>query len=221
MKKWTITACALVLLSAVTAGAQDKDIKKQESYTLGVLFFDGFELLDAMGPLEMLGNVGPQLKIITVAEKPGVITSSQKIKTVADYGFDDCPKVDILLVPGGFGGLQFIAKPENLKWLKKKGEEAQLVTSVCNGSQLLAQAGLLDARKATTNKAYYKMITSQNQTVDWQAKARWVDDGDRITSSGVSAGIDMSLYLIARLFGEERATWDPFSDIHLKNEDSD
>ena len=214
---------------AAVAGAEEDESMDTRTYTLGVLFFEGFELLDAMGPLEMLGNVGPGLKIVTVAEEAGEVASAQQIKTVAEYGFEDCPELDILLVPGGFGAMKFVMDESKLAWVRDRGEAAEIAASVCNGSQILAHAGLLDGRKATTNKAYYKMITGQREQVDWQAKARWVDDGDRVTSSGVSAGIDMSLHLIARLFGDERAvkiaelteydwhrdpSWDPFAELH-------
>jgi transcriptional regulator GlxA family with amidase domain len=92
-----------------------------------------------------------------------------------------------------------------MSWLKERAETAKITASVCTGSDVLAQAGLLDGRKATTNKMAYKLVVANNPKVNWVYEARWVDDGDRVTSSGVSAGIDMSLHLIERLFGTKIA----------------
>jgi transcriptional regulator GlxA family with amidase domain len=222
---------AALLLPFGALAAEDKEVDKNKKYRLGVVVFEGFELLDAMGPLEMFGNVGPQLEIVLVAEKAGPVASAQKVKTVADYSFEDCPDLDIVLVPGGFGYTNMVNNEKAMKWLKDRAAKAELVTSVCNGSQILAAGGILDGAKATTNKAYYKMITGMAKDVDWVHEARWVDDGRIITSSGVSAGIDMSLHVIQRLFGEETAmniakmteyewhrdsTWDPFAKMHAE-----
>ena len=173
--------------------------------TLGVVVYPGFELLDVYGPLEMFGNVGPALRIVMVAQQAGEVVSAQGPKTVADYGFDDCPRLDLLLVPGGFGTLKQLNNPTMLDWLRQRAKEAEIVTSVCSGSAILAKAGLLDGRRATSNKQYFKFAVAQGPDTEWIKKARWVDDGNRVTSSGVSAGIDMALHVIARLYGEESA----------------
>ncbi|MBI2424050.1 MAG: DJ-1/PfpI family protein [Candidatus Hydrogenedentes bacterium] len=190
----------------INATAEEKAVpEKKAPLTLGVLVFPGFELLDAMGPLEMFGNVGPELKVLLVAEAAGEVPSSQKVKVVADYGFADCPALDIIMVPGGFGALQVLGNETILSFLRDRSAKAQLTTSVCNGSQILAAAGILDGKRATTNKAYYSQITAPMTKVNWVKEARWVEDGNIITSSGVSAGMDMALAVIARLFGNERA----------------
>jgi len=220
---------AALIINGSAVAAKDEAVDKNKKYRMGVVVFEGFELLDAMGPLEMFGNVGARLEIVLVAEKAGPVASAQKVKTVADYSFEDCPELDIVLVPGGFGYTNMIRNEKAMKWLVDRAAKAELVTSVCNGSQILAAGGILDGAKATTNKAYYKMITGSAKEVDWVHEARWVDDGRIITSSGVSAGIDMSLHVIQRLFGEETATqianmteyewhrdstWDPFAKMH-------
>ena len=116
-----------------------------------------------------------------------------------------------------------------LDWLKRRSGEADVVTSVCTGAALLARAGLLDGRSATTNKASFSWVVEQGPAVRWVRQARWVEDGRFVTSSGVSAGIDMTLAVIARVAAPETAEgiavrmefdwhrdpgWDPFAKIH-------
>lgn len=195
-------------------------------FTLGAILYPGFELLDLFGPLEMFGSVGPSLRIVTVAERAGAVASAQGPGAVAEHGFDDCPPTDLLLLPGGIGTLAGLSNPLLLDFLRKRGAAAEVTMSVCSGSALLAKAGLLDGRRATSNKQFFSLATSQSDKVDWIERARWVDDGSVVTSSGVSAGMDMALAVIARLFGPERAetvaalteyewhrdpSWDPFA----------
>jgi len=196
--------------------------------SLAVVLFEGFELLDVFGPLEMFGLLPEQFEIFLAAESGDIIASSQGPKSLVDYRFEACPEFDILLVPGGKGTRREVDNPVLLEWLRCQAQTAQYVTSVCTGSALLARAGLLDGRRATTNKAAFEWVESQGEQVDWQKQARWVEDDHYFTSSGVSAGIDMSLALIARISAQETAeqvaTWaeydwhrdpnrDPFSQL--------
>ncbi len=173
--------------------------------TLGIVLYPRFELLDVYGPAEMFGNLGPRLKIVMVAEKAGPVTSTQGPSVVADYGLDDCPPLDLVMVPGGFGTLKEVKNEALLAWLRARAEKAEIVMSVCSGSAILAKAGLLDGRRATSNKRYFSIAVEQGPKVNWVREARWVDDGDRVTSSGVSAGTDMALAVIARLYGQKTA----------------
>jgi putative intracellular protease/amidase len=196
--------------------------------TLGAIFYEGFELLDTYGPLEMFGGLEGDVKIVTVAERAGEVASVQGPKTVAEYGFDDCPHLDLILLPGGIGSVRELGNEALLEFLRKRSAEAEITMSVCSGSALLAKAGILEGRRATSNKRFFGFATAQSDGVEWVKKARWVDDGNLVTSSGVSAGMDMALAVIARLYGEERAEgiatrteydrhrdagWDPFSEI--------
>ena len=174
--------------------------------TLGAILYEGFELLDLYGPLEMFGNLKPDMEIITVAEEAGPISSFQGPQTIADVAYQDCPHLDLILLPGGFGPVHELGNQALLSFLKQRVPSAEVTMSVCSGSWILAKAGLLDGRRATSNKAYFKMATEQSDQVEWVSEARWVEDGPVFTSSGVSAGIDMSLAVIASLFGEEKAT---------------
>jgi transcriptional regulator GlxA family with amidase domain len=173
--------------------------------TLGVVLYPKFEMLDVCGPVEIFGNLGPRVKVVMVAEKAGPVASVQGPKLVADYGLDDCPDLDLILVPGGNGTLAELKNAKLHEWLRQRAAKAEITMSVCTGSAILAKAGLLDGRRATCNKQYFSYFTSQSPKVKWAKEARWVDDGDRVTSSGVSAGIDMSLHVVARLFGEDLA----------------
>jgi len=179
--------------------------ERNATRTLGAVIYENFELLDLFGPLEMFGNIVPRIKIVTVAEQPGSVRSAQGPKTVAEYGFSECPRLDLILLPGGIGTVKQLHNVAMLEFLKDRSLSAEVTMSVCSGSAILAKAGLLDGRRATSNKQFFSLATSQSDKVKWIAEARWVEDGPFATSSGVSAGIDMALAIIARLFGRERA----------------
>ncbi len=173
--------------------------------TLGAILYPDFELLDLYGPLEMFGSLGKDIRIVTVAEQTGPVKSTQGPSTLAEYDFANCPPCDLLLLPGGIGTIPELENPALLKFLREHGVRTDATMSVCSGSALLAKAGLLDGRKATSNKLFFNLASSQSERVDWVEEARWVEDGPFVTSSGVSAGTDMALGVIAKLYGRERA----------------
>jgi transcriptional regulator GlxA family with amidase domain len=176
-----------------------------EPRTLGAVLYEQFELLDLYGPLEMFGSLGPELRIVTVAERKGPVASTPGVETVARHDFSDCPPLDLVLLPGGIGTLPQLGNPALLDFLRERARLAEVTMSVCSGSALLARAGLLDGRRATSNKMFFQVARSQSEKVDWVTAARWVEDGPFVTSSGVSAGTDMALAVIARLWGFDRA----------------
>ncbi len=171
---------------------------------LGVLLFEGFELLDVFGPLEMLGQI-EELSIELVSEKKGAVTSAQGPSAVAEETLSSNACYDIILVPGGTGTRTAINSSEVIKWIAERGLNARYTASVCTGSALLAKAGLLKGKKATTNKLAFSWVCSQAQDTQWIARARWVQDANVFSSAGVSAGIDMSLALIEEIWGDQRA----------------
>lgn len=173
--------------------------------TLGAVLYPDFELLDYYGPLEMFGSTGHGLRIVTIAEQPGLVRSVQGPSTLAEYGFADAPPVDLVLLPGGIGTVPQLDNPAMRDFLRARAAQAEVVMSVCSGSALLARAGLLDGRRATSNKLFFSLATAQSDKVEWVAQARWVEDDRFVTSSGVSAGIDMALAVIARLYGRAHA----------------
>lgn len=175
--------------------------------TVGTLLFPGFELLDVFGPLEMFGALADDYALEMVAETAGAVASRQGPQTLADVAIADAKPYDILLVPGGLGTRREVDNPALTDWIGRHADACHVVASVCTGSALLARAGLLDGRKATSNKKALDWVMSQGPEVDWRPRARWVVDGKFWTSSGVSAGIDMALALIAELNGKEKAAW--------------
>jgi transcriptional regulator GlxA family with amidase domain len=174
---------------------------------IGALIFPGFELLDMFGPLQMFG-----------LQREGTVASNQGPRAVAEASYETDAKYDLVLVPGGRGTRREVDNPATLSWLKRVHGDAELMLCVCTGGV-----------KATTNKAAFDWVASQGPKVKWVKKARWVQDGATFTSSGVSAGMDMSLAVISHLLGKETAEqvavwteydwhrdpdWDPFAAIH-------
>jgi len=199
------------------------------SRRLGALLFPGFELLDTFGPLEMFGNMPGVFDVVTVAEKKGPVRSGQGPSAMADYGFADCPPLDLLLIPGGVGTRTEVDNEALIDWLQRRVPEIPTVMTVCSGTALLARTGLLDGRRATTNKMFFQEVAESGPRVEWVREARWVEDGKYATSSGVSAGIDMALAVIAKLTAPQvsdnlaiateydwhrDASWDPFAKVH-------
>jgi transcriptional regulator GlxA family with amidase domain len=171
--------------------------------TIGALVFPGFELLDLYGPLEMFGLNQDAFKIHIVAETMDAVAATPGPKTQPDEAFGDRDRYDILLISGGMGSRPGMENKALLSWIGEQAERAEIVATVCTGSAMLAGTGALDGRRATSNKLAWKWVTSQGPKVKWVRKARWVEDGKFFTSSGVSAGTDMSLALIEKLIGTE------------------
>lgn len=169
-----------------------------------VILFDGFETLDAFGPIEVIGKLEKYYKIEYYSVKGGIVTSSQNVR-VETLPITDIKEAGILLIPGGFGTRTEICNQELISNLKELSMCAQFVLTVCTGSAILAKTGLLKNFKATTNKIAFDWVTEQDKEVQWIRKARWVVDGKYYTSSGVSAGIDMTLGFVSDMMGAEVA----------------
>ncbi len=172
--------------------------------TVGIVLYPGFEVLDVFGPIEMWSYV-TEFKVVLVAEKAGPVKSAQGVSTIAEYSFANAPPLDVMMVPGGVGTFTELKNAAFLDYLRTQHARTELTTSVCTGSALLAKAGILAGHKATSNKAYFALAMEQDPSVQWMPKARWVDDGKLLTSSGVSAGTDMALGMVAKLYGKDRA----------------
>lgn len=195
--------------------------------TLAALVFPGFQTLDLYGPLEMLGDhdVG-EVDIKIVAEALDPVPSYHGTRTAVDRTLAESTDYDLILIPGGDSAPLDPRNEAINTWIIEASETAEYVMAVCTGTVLLATTGLLDGRRATTNKKDYTATVHHGPNVNWVAQARWVEDGKFFTSSGVSAGMDMSLAVMAKLFGEDAATaiavgteyewhkdpnWDPFA----------
>ena len=207
-----------------TIGAVTRDERSLRQITAVV--FDGFELLDVFGPLEIFGVLTGQFCIALVGPEAGPVRSAQGPEVVAGLSYEDAPSSEIVLVPGGRGTRGLVNDQDFTGWLARWSAGAEFITSVCTGSALLAAAGLLDGYRATSNKQAFAWAREQGPDVEWVPQARWVEDHNRWTSSGVAAGMDMALALVARLHGERLAglvadaielewhrdpAWDPFA----------
>jgi len=173
--------------------------------TIAALVFPGFETLDYFGPMEMLGGMGGETKIITVAPTADPVASVHGQRIVPDKTLKDGTDYDLLFIPGGDSGLDAIKDPELAAWITATSARAERVMAVCTGTVMLGITGVLDGRRATTNKRDFTATVPLAPGVEWVKQARWVRDGKFYTSSGVSAGMDMALAVMADLFGMELA----------------
>jgi putative intracellular protease/amidase len=176
---------------------------KEQHLNIGAVIFPDFELLDIYGPLEILGALRERVTITMLAEKIGKVKSHQGPTSIADASINDASGFDLLIIPGGWGTRTEVNNTSFLKAVLEKANEARWVASICTGSALLAKTGILDGMKATTNKQAFDWVASQGQNVKWIREARWVEDGKFFTSSGVSAGMDMTLGIIQEIFNRE------------------
>ncbi len=173
--------------------------------TLAALVFPGFQTLDYFGPIEMLGDPAYDIEIITVAKSSDPVPSRHGQRIVVDAVLSEKHDYDLLFIPGGDSALIEAQDQDLMQWIKDASEHAERVMAVCTGTVLLAMTGVLDGRKATTNKLDFAETTPLAPNVNWVKEARWVEDDKYFTSSGVSAGIDMALAVIANLYGMDKA----------------
>lgn len=204
-------AALMLSLSSLTGFARaiekQTDMIKNNDHKLllGMVVFEGFELLDVFGPLEMFGSLRDKVDILMIGQQHGTIRSSAGPSVLIDRTFEEVKTLDILMIPGGIGTRQEVNNQPFLDAFKKLAEQTPHIASICTGAAILAKTGLIDGIKATTNKRAFKWATSQSDQVLWVKEARWVEDGKFFTSSGVSAGTDMALALIEKLFGRDQA----------------
>ena len=177
---------------------------------IGLLLFDGVEELDAVGPWEVLAywtQEHPEdgWAISCLSADGADVIGAKNLVLGAHHSLEDAPELDVLIHPGGQGTRRLLRDPEHLDWVRAQRATASLMASVCTGSLVYAAAGLLRGRPATTHWASLNLLSELDPTIRTEVDARFVDDGDVLTSAGVSAGIDMALHLVARLAGVERA----------------
>jgi transcriptional regulator GlxA family with amidase domain len=169
---------------------------------IATVLFDGFELLDVFGPLEVFGMIPDRFTMSLIGPAAGPVRSAQGPRAMADCSYDHAPLADVVLVPGGIGNRILLDDKPFLAWLAEWASAAELIASVCTGSVMLARAGLLKGYRATSNKRLFSWAAGYGDGVEWVPTARWVEDRNRWTSSGYAAGMDMALAIIARLHGE-------------------
>jgi transcriptional regulator GlxA family with amidase domain len=169
-----------------------------------IFLFDDFETLDAFGPAEVIGVLADFYTLQYFSAKGGVVTSAHGLR-IETRPADEIPPHGVLLIPGGMGTRTLVSDEAFITRIKEKSLESSFTLTVCTGSALLARTGLLDNRPATSNKNAFEWVKRQGALVQWVSHARWVADGDIYTSSGISAGIDMTLAFVRDQLGYEIA----------------
>ncbi|GAA2363339.1 MULTISPECIES: DJ-1/PfpI family protein [Streptomyces] len=177
---------------------------------IGIFLFPGVEELDAIGPWEVLAwwtrnAPGDGWEVFTFSADGAPVECAKGLTVAAHHARDTMPALDVLVHPGGRGTRPLLTDQAHLEWVRGRRAAVPLMTSVCTGSLVYAAAGLLRGRPATTHWGSLELLAGLDPTVEVRPEDRFVDDGDLITSSGVSAGIDMALHLVDRLAGTERA----------------
>jgi len=176
------------------------------SRTIGIVMFENAEELDFVGPWEVLAaGVKDGDRVVSVAEHTNPIRCAKGLRVVADHTFDDCPDLDVIVVPGGLGSRAEMHNPAMLDFVRRQATHTTWTTSVCTGAFILFGAGLLEGKTATTHWAAFDELRGHAPDLDLDPEARWVVQGDVVTSAGVSAGIDMALWLLGQLYDPTHA----------------
>jgi transcriptional regulator GlxA family with amidase domain len=189
---------------------------ENEPLNVGILIFDDVEVLDFCGPFEVFSvarplNISSQddsnkpFAVFTVAQKSATVRARGGLRVEPHFTIENHPPIDILVVPGGWGTRREVDNPALIEWIRQVTIETQLTTSVCTGSFLLGKAGLLEGRRATTHWLSLDRLEQTFPAVRVIRETRWVDEGNLVTSAGISAGIDMSLHVVEKLLGREVA----------------
>lgn len=178
--------------------------------TVGILVFDEVEVLDFCGPFEVFAVTGRQVlpdafDVFTIGHTHDAISARNGLSVNPRYALADAPRIDLLLIPGGYGTRPLMHDQPLIEWIAQRAEQAELVLSVCTGALLLAKAGLLAGLSATTHHAALDLLCEVAPGTTVKRDVRLVDNGRVITSAGVAAGIDMSFHVVARLLGEDVA----------------
>lgn len=188
-----------------------------DRWSVGILVFDGVAVLDVAGPFEVLSRARLEpgvesrrsdeqalFDVHTVARTREPVTATGGLVLVPSHSFADAPRIDLLLVPGGFGTRPLLQDAETIEWIRATAAKARVTASVCTGALLLARAGLLDGRRATTHRGSFGLLASLGNDITVDREARFVDDGV-LTSAGVASGMDLALHVVETVFGHDVA----------------
>jgi len=184
-----------------------------ERWRVGILVFDGVAALDLAGPFDVFSRArlepgvesrhseaSAPFDVFTVAKTKDPVTATGGLVLLPRWSFDDAPAIELLLVPGGFGARPLLQDARTIDWIRSTAATARLTASVCTGALLLARAGLLDGRRATTHWGSFGLLASLGKGVRVDREARFVDDGV-LTSAGVASGMDLAFHVVETLFG--------------------
>jgi transcriptional regulator GlxA family with amidase domain len=179
--------------------------------TVGILVFDQVEVLDVAGPFEVFTvtclnkelrqEESSPFRVLLVSENMDQVSAVGGLRFTPDVTLDNCPELDLLIVPGGWGTRTQVKNANLLKWIANKSPRTRLTGSVCTGSSLLGEAGLLDGREATTHWRTFDFLRQAAPKAYIREDLRVTMDGSIFTSAGISAGIDMALHIVSYLFG--------------------
>ena len=183
--------------------------------TIGIYIFDGAEELDFVGPFEVftmsneladhLEEDEPRTDVVLISEKGGRTECAKGMIVVAHHSFANAPKLDVILIPGGRGTRKEVLKPQVLDWVGKVARDCEWVTSVCTGALLLTAAGPGAGKRVTTHWGFIEALEERGEAAEVLRNVRYVRDGNLVTAAGVSAGIDMALWLLGQIYGVEHA----------------
>ncbi len=183
-----------------------------KQWIVGILLFNEAEVLDFAGPFEAFsitsypGTDFKPFAVKTVAQTKDAVKARNGLMVQPEYDFTDAPRFDIVVIPGGYGAEEIeIHNKELINWIKSSMNGAVIMASVCTGAFLLAEAGLLDGKRAATHWMDIDRLEKEYAGITVQRGVRYVDEGSIITSGGISAGIDMSFHIIEKLLGEKAA----------------
>ena len=191
-----------------TAYRKKKEVNHMPSIKVGILLFNEVEVMDFAGPYEVFSitekedGSGKAFEVHTISRTKQLVSARNGLKIQPEFDFHDAPQFDILIIPGGYGAEEIeIHNQETIDWLKTRFIQVQIMASVCTGAFLLAQAGLLDGKQATTHWMDVERLEKQYSKISVVRDVKFVDAYPIITSGGISAGINMSFYIIKKLLG--------------------
>ncbi len=191
----------LPLLAAMPLHAAQLPESKPE-IRVGIVLFDGVQIIDFAGPYEVFGTAG--FGVITISQDGKPVTTAMGLKVTPDAAFADAPAFDVLLVPGGDVG-EAKADATLLDFIRRRSATAKNVLSVCTGAEILANTGLLDGQRATTFHSALERLATEHPKIEVVDNQRWVDNGKLITTAGLSSGLDGALHVVSRLRGQDKA----------------
>ncbi len=188
--------------------------KKNSSVkTVGILIFNDVEVLDVAGPFEVFSmtrldedkryETTSPFRVVLLSEKKAPVVAIGGLKLIPDFTFDDCPSLDLFVIPGGWGTRREVDNPVLIQKISKLSAKSSLTASICTGSSLIGRAGLLDGKKATTHWRAYNFLRESAPKAQVQENVIFTTDGSIFTSAGVASGIRLSLYLVSRFFGAQ------------------
>jgi len=177
---------------------------------IGIYIYENAEVLDFVGPFEVFSvasrflEESKKFNVLLISEKDEQVTARGGFKVNSNHIFENAPNIDVLIVVGGVHNKE-LEKGDVIKWIKKSSINAKLTASVCTGAFLLAEANIITTHKVTTHWEDIDDLQSSYPSLKVISNKRWIDEGNVVTSGGISAGIDMSLHLVSKIYGEELA----------------